>query len=1072
MAGRDSYPRVDRLFAPAVQYTIKRPHSIPRSLGDEAAALVQSRALRRTMPNAFTFSLTRRLLFTIAAAVLAAMLLHQSAPAAAAQAGTTTGTIRGTVRDPLGEPVEGAVVVLQQRETEFLTTVETSSSGTFARTLLPPGTYDLTVKAATAGFSTERIEGARLRVGEMLDLAVALKILTTETVTVVSELPPTLDTADVTSSQRVLEDVVDGLPSDGRNFMKLTLLTPGASISQGADGDELNISGQRGIFNNFIVDGADFNNPFFGEQRGGQRPAFTFNQDAIEELVVVNQGATAEFGRSAGGFVNVITKSGANQLTGSAHYFGQWDEVAAPFPEPRGGGRPDFHRNQMGGTLGGPLVRDRTFFFLAYDQQAAAETKQATRHVRNPANLQRLERFLQVRWPGLFDDAFGPIRRTDDARSLLAKLDLNLGGRHQASVKYNYTWSEQVNGTFDVDSWGASANGIERDRSHAVNASLRSLLSDALSNELRLQGAREDRPRGYRGPLLPGARLPGPPQFAELGGRPFPDIAMDFDDGFRIGLPFFLPIDPAFDTRFQLVDNLSLAAGAHLVKAGVEYNRTRVGQQFIGMANSRYLFDSVEGFIGFVTHGDRYVTCSDGSTSLYGVCPPKSAIAGPVLLYLQSATVPGVPAEQLGRQQFRMHELGLFVQDTWHPHERVTLDIGLRWEGAWHPNVFIEPADTFFAPYLDDPLFPSDGRIPDDLDNLQPRLGLAWDLAGNGRTVLRANAGSYVARIPMLVFAQHRTTNGAFQQVLFRSSSAPGLGPVPAIDQQIDTSASPPFLPDIQVADGDLELPRTWSISTAVDQDLGRGVAASIGYIQARTDNLFRFVNRNDAVLGAPFGIGTHPAGGGINTLTVTESSARSRYHALTAGLRGRSGLAGWPITFETHYTLAFDRSDDDNERDPFVFRYAHAANLAPEYGWSDRDRRHQVSGYVLVTLPAQVQLSQVVRYQSPSPASEQCANRGERAAQPADRICADGSILTRNTLRRQNGFFSWDLRVSRRFVLGNTSIEPIFEIFNLTNTDNFVDPAVGSLLFNFDGTLRNGLGDTRRAQVGLSLRF
>ena len=219
-------------------------------------------------------------------------------------------------------------------------------------------------------------------------------------------------------------------------------------------------------------------------------------------------------------------------------------------------------------------------------------------------------------------------------------------------------------------------------------------------------------------------------------------------------------------------------------------------------------------------------------------------------------------------------------------------------------------------------------------------------------------------------------------------------------------------------------------------------------------------------------GIETHPAGGGINTLTVTESSARSRYHAFTAGLRGRSGLGGRPITFEAHYTLAFDRSDDDNERDPFTLRYAHAANLAPEYGWSDRDRRHQVSGYMLAALPARVQLNQVVRYLSASPVSEQCANRGERAVQPADRICADGSILTRNTLRRQNGFFSWDLRVSRRFALGATAIEPIFEIFNLTNADNFVDPAVGSLLFNFDGSLRSGLGDTRRAQAGLSVRF
>ena len=1002
------------------------------------------------------------------------MLHSLSPPSIAAQAGTTTGVIRGTVSDPLGAPLPGAVIVIQHRETDLLTTVETSAAGTFARTLLPPGTYDLTVAAATGGFGSERIEGAGLRVGETLDLAVQLPVVATETVTVVSDLPSPIDTADVTSAQRVLEDVVDGLPSNGRNFVNLTLLTPGASVSQGPDGDELNIAGQRGIFNNFIVDGADFNNPFFGEQRGGQRPAFTFNQDAIEQLVVVNQGATAEYGRSAGGFVNVVTKSGTNEFAGSAHYFGQWGEIAAPFPEARGGGRPDFYRNQAGGTWGGPLVRDRAFFFLAYDLQEAAETKQATRrNVRNPENLLQLERFLHTRWPGLFDDEFGPIRRTNDARSLLAKLDLNLDGRHQASFKHNYTWSGQANGTFDVDAWGASANGIERDRSNAFNGSLRSLLANALSNELRVQWAREDRPRWYQGPLQPDARLPGPPQFAALGGRPFPDITMDFDDGFRIGLPFFLPIDPSFDTRLQVVDNVSYSVGNHLLKTGLEYNRTRAEQQFVGLANGRYIFDSVDGFIGFVTHGSQYVTCSDGSANTNGICPPGTQVSGPVLLYLQSATVPGVPADQLGRQQFETHELGLFVQDTWHPHERVTLDLGLRWDGTWNPEVFVDPADTFFAPYLDDPRFPSDGRIPNDLDNLQPRTGLAWDLAGDGRTVLRANAGSYVARIPMLVFAQHRSTNGAFQQTLFRSSADSALGPVPALDEQIDTSTSPPFLPDIQVADRDLELPRTWSFGAGLDRDLGRGMAASIGYIHARTDNLFRFVNRNDAMLGAPFGIGTHPFGGGINTLTVAESSARSRYHAVTAGLRGRGSAAGRPLTFEAHYTLAFDRSDDDNERDPFTLRYAHAGNLAPEYGWSDRDRRHQVSGYLLVGLPGDIDLNHVVRYLSASPVSEQCANRGARAAQPSDRICADGSILQRNTLRRQNAFFTWDLRVSRRFALGDgTTLEPILEVFNVTNADNFVDPAVGSLLFNFDGSLRSGLGDTRRAQVGLSVRF
>ncbi len=1007
------------------------------------------------------------------AAAAVALLLQTVAPYhAAAQAGATTGVIRGVVRDPLGQPMPGAVIVVLHRETDLQTIVETTPAGTFVRTLLPPGTYDLTV-TADGGYGVERVEGAALRVGETLDLGVDLRVVAAETVTVAADTALLVSTADVTSSQRVAEEVVDRLPSNGRNYLDLALLTPGASISQGPDGDVLNIAGQRGIFNNVIVDGADFNNPFFGEQRGGQRPAFTFNQDAIEEIVVVNQGATAEFGRSAGGFVNVITKSGTNDASGSAHYFGQWDEISAAHSPARGGGEPDFGRNQFGGTLGGPLVRDRAFYFLAYDQQAAAETRQVERRVASPAELTRLESFLQTRWPGRFDDEFGPIRRTDDARSLLAKVDFNLDARHQITGKYNHTWSEQVNGTFDVDSWGRSANGIEGDRSHAFNGGLRSLLGNTFSNELRVQWAREDRPRWYDGPLLPGAALPGPPQFDRLGGRPFPDVGMDFADGFRIGLPFFLPIDPSYDTRLQVLDNASVLLGRHLVKAGVEYNRTGAAQQFIGFANSRYLFDSVDGFMNFVTRGNRYVTCSDGSASDAGVCPAGAAITGPVLFYLQAATVPGVPTDQLGRQQLLTHELGLFLQDTWTPHDRLTLDLGLRWEGSWHPDTFVAPEDTFFAPYLDDPRFPSDGRIPHDLDNFQPRLGLAWDAAGDGRTVVRANAGSYVARIPMLVFAGHRTTNGAFQQLIFRSSAAsPALGPVPALDQQIDGSATLPFLPDVQVADRDIELPRTWSFSAAVDRDLGRGLAASVTFTHARTDDLFRFVNRNDPVLGAPFGVGTHPTGGGLGSLIVAESSARSRYHGLTLGLRGRDALGG-RLTFEANYTLAFDRSDDDNERDPFSFRYASAADLAAEYGWSDRDRRHGANGYVLLTLPGEVRFDNAFQYRSASPVSARCAEPEARAAQPSDRICADGSILQRNTLRRENEFVTWDLRLARRFGLANgATVEPVFEVFNVLNADNILDTAQGSLLFNFDGTIRSGLGDTRRAQVGINVRF
>ncbi len=1008
----------------------------------------------------------------LAAVLLVAAASIAGAAPATAQSEATTGIIRGVVRGPGGAPVEGALVLIQHGETGFLTSVETTASGTFARTLLPLGSYELIVTKDDRG-QMERIAGLTLRVGQTLNLDLALKDVVAEEITVSEDANQTPATDDVTTSQRLADEVIEGLPTNGRNFLDLTLLTPGASLSQGPDGDELNISGQRGIFNNFIVDGADFNNSFFGEQRGGQRPAFTFNQDAIQEMVVINQGATAEFGRSAGGFVNVITKSGTNELEGTLHTFRQWDGISSEHPAGEAA-KPDFSRLQYGFTLGGPIKRERVFFFGAYDEQDAAETKQLVRGVASPANLARLDSFLRTRWPGLFDDEFGPIERTDDNRALIAKLDFNLSERHQASVKYNYTWSEQENGTFDVDSWGLSANGIEQDYSHAVNLSLRSLLSNRTSNEARLQWARENRPRRYGGPLQPGVAPPPPPPYQVLGGRPFPDIGMDFADGFRIGLPFFLPIGAdGADERRQLVDNVSTLVGDHLVKAGIEVNRTGVSQQFVGFGNSRYIFDSVNGFIGFVEQGNRYVTCSDGSSSGAGACPLGAEITGPVLLYLQAATVPGVPPEDLGRQAFDVNEVGLFLQDTWHATDRLVLNLGLRWEGTWNPDPLIAPEKTYFAPYLDDPHFPSDGTIPDDLDNFQPRLGLVWDASGDGSTILRLNAGAYVSRIPSLVLASPRTTNGAFQQLLFRSSAAsPGLGPVPGVDEQIDGSDTLPFLPDITVVDRDLELPETKSFGAGFERRLGRGLTAELAYQHARTNELFRFVDRNHAAFGSPFGVGTHPGGGGINALNNTESSARSRYHGLTATLRGRDA-AGGLLTFEVNYTLSRDRSDDDNERDPFTFRYADPTSLGPEFGWSDRDRRHQVAGYLLFALPRGVQFSNAFRYLSASPVSETCASRGLRAAQPTDRVCADGSILQRNTLRRENDFLTWDIRLSRPFTLGRgVTLEPVLEIFNVTNADNRLDGAQGSLLFNFDGAIRSGLGDSRRGQIGLHLHF
>ena len=388
-------------------------------------------------------------------------LLVLGASRLAAQAQATTGIIRGVVVDPNGAAVAGAQVQLHEAQTNFQRTVAADAGGKFAAPLLPLGTYDVTARGV--GFTEVKRTGIALRVGETVDLRLVLGAVTLSAVTV-EATQPLIDVSKPEASAPLSTQAVAGLPNNGRNYLNLTLLTPNVSIVQGPDGDELTVAGQRGIHNNVSVDGADFNNSFFGEQRGGQRPAFTFNLDAVQEMVVVAGGASAEFGRSSGGFVNVITKSGTNHLRGTLHYFGKFDAISgSPSHTPSGGGpaqsfQPDFKQHQFGFTLGGPIKQDRVFFFVAYDQQVYDDIKQKTRPS-TPA-LDSLKNFLAARYPELASD-FGPIARTNNARAALAKLDFRLSDRHNLSIKYNYTWAEQQNGKFDVDTWGASANGLE-----------------------------------------------------------------------------------------------------------------------------------------------------------------------------------------------------------------------------------------------------------------------------------------------------------------------------------------------------------------------------------------------------------------------------------------------------------------------------------------------------------------------------------------------------------------------------------------------------------------------------------
>jgi len=960
-----------------------------------------------------------------------------------AQAHATTGAIEGTVVDASGAAVPGVTVTVRNTATNFESIVVTDSSGRFRAVLLPVGPYQVT--ATLQGFATVVQKGLDLGVGQTLTISIALKQTTASEEIVVTAAPPLIETARTEGATRIDQKSVAGLPNNGRNFLDYTKLTPGVSVVQGPDGDELSINGQKGISNNVSVDGADFNNPFFGEQRGGQRPPFTFNLDAVKEMVVVSDGANAEFGRSMSGFVNVITKSGSNDLDGTAHVTFKNDSLSANAKNPDGSEAPKFpaSQTQTGFTIGGPFQRDRLFYFAAFDLQRGQTTKQT--------DPNRIEQRVVDAFAGLGSpNENGPIEHTNDAKVLLLKLDWNATAKNLANLRYNYTWSRQVNGTFDVNSWGRSANAIENDDSHAIVGGLTTIFKSSLLNELRFQFARENRPRPYNGPNIAGK------------DRPFPDTAFDFVRGYRFGEPFFIPVK-YYDTRVQYNDNVSYLVGGHDIKAGFEFNRVNSVQTFVGFANGRWIFDSTAGFLEDLNnHTNKHV-----------------------LLFLQQAGVGNISVEEAGTQSIPQTEPAVFIQDAWQVTPRLNVQYGLRWEAEREPDPITPPNQVFYAGFIGKTSkgqeFPSDGTIPSDNKMWQPRLGFAWDAKGDGTALLRANAGVFYGRVPGLSLASTRSTNGSRGQTIFRNSGFNPDGCLPIYPDPLSPACiTDPFLPGVFVFDKNFHNPRTKSGSLSFEKQITTDYGFLVKYNYAKGEHITRFIDRNDPLLGSPWSSGLGPGGtNGVGSLTTVESSARSLYHGVTLGIRKRPSHN---LQFEVNYTYSRDKSDDDNERDPFTFRYAKITNLDAEYGYSDRDQRHRLNSWLLWNAPYGIDVNFRYAYRSAQPKSLSCvvseafcgkdAFGNSRfmadANTPQDRINPDGSVTQRNLGRKDNQFSSLDVRLARPIPYAGFKIEPAVDVFNVFNNKNLRRPEVTNLVFNFDGTVQSGVGDPRQIQLGL----
>ena len=243
----------------------------------------------------------------------------------------------------------------------------------------------------------------------------------------------------------------------------------------------------------------------------------------------------------------------------------------------------------------------------------------------------------------------------------------------------------------------------------------------------------------------------------------------------------------------------------------------------------------------------------------------------------------------------------------------------------------ITPRDElFYREFLDNPAFPSDGTIPSDKNMWQPRLGISWDPGGDGKQVVRASAGIFYARIPGLNMASTRSTDGTRGQTLFRDSPFNGFGVTPPTWPNLipQSQISSPDHPDVFVFDKNFQNPRTYSGTLSYERELISNLSVFATFTHSKTVHVTRFINRNDPVFGCPFdGLGADNLNG-VTNLTTVESSAKSKYDAFTIGMNKRYAQN---YQFQWNYTIGRDMSDDDNERDPFTFRYAAANNLAPD---------------------------------------------------------------------------------------------------------------------------------------------